>query len=78
VIIRGSGPDAAGWRDALATAYSPRRLVFAIPADAQDLPDSLAARRADEGRTMAYRCVGSECSLPVTSLEALPAPGTPL
>ena len=71
VIIRGSGREATEWRDALAAAYAPRRLVFAIPADERQLPGSLAARRAQDGATVAYRCVGSECALPATRLDAL-------
>jgi uncharacterized protein YyaL (SSP411 family) len=75
VIIRGSGREALQWMGALGTAFAPRRLVFAIPADERQLPGSLAARRAQEGVTIAYRCVGSECSPPATRLEALLEPG---
>lgn len=71
VIIRGSGREPTQWRNALGTAFAPRRLVFAIPADERHLPGSLGARRAQEGVTVAYRCVGSECSLPATGLDAL-------
>jgi uncharacterized protein YyaL (SSP411 family) len=71
LVIRGNGREPEDWRDALAKAYAPRRLVFAIPAGDQDLPGSLAARRAHEGKTVGYRCIGSECSLPATSLEGL-------
>ena len=67
VIIRGTPGEAARWRAELAAAYAPRRLVFAIPADANDLPGSLASRRPSHVGTVAYRCIGSECSLPATS-----------
>jgi uncharacterized protein YyaL (SSP411 family) len=71
IIIRGDEDEAARWRDSAAKLYSPRRLVFAIGSDAQDLPGALAERKAIPDQTVAYRCVGSQCSLPLTSWEAL-------
>ncbi len=73
IIIRGDEDEAARWRDSAAKLYSPRRLVFAIGADAKDLPGALAERKALPDQTVAYRCVGSQCSLPLTSWEALAA-----
>ncbi len=73
VIIRGEPGEIASWRGALARQYAPRRLVLAIPGDCRDLPGALAERAARRGETVAYRCVGSTCSLPITSLEALVA-----
>ncbi len=70
VIVRG-GDEARRWRDSAAKLYAPRRLVFAIDATEDDLPGALAERRAVDGETVAYRCVGTHCSLPVTSWEAL-------
>ena len=55
---------------ALATLYAPRRMVFAIPADAADLPEALASKRAREG-TVAYICQGPQCSEPITELPRL-------
>jgi uncharacterized protein len=71
VIIRGKADDVASWRAAVMRSYAPRRLVFGIPADCGSLPGALTERAAREGQTVAYRCVGSTCSLPITSLEAL-------
>ena len=71
VIIRGDPQVIAKWRDACARIYAPRRLVFAIPRDCGDLPGALAERRAGTGEALAYRCVGSHCSLPIASLDAL-------
>jgi hypothetical protein len=48
-------------------------MVFAIPATSLDLPGALAERAARDGETVAYRCLGSQCSLPLASLEALAA-----
>ncbi|MDX1507166.1 MAG: thioredoxin domain-containing protein, partial [Woeseiaceae bacterium] len=65
VIVRG-GDEARRWRDANARLYSPRRLLFAIPTDAGDLPGALAERAAREGETVIYRCIGTQCDLPLT------------
>jgi uncharacterized protein YyaL (SSP411 family) len=73
IVIRGPPDDIARWRDSAARLYAPRRLVFAIDGAAIDLPGALAERRAVPGQTVAYRCVGSHCSLPLSSFEALAA-----
>jgi hypothetical protein len=73
VVIRGEADEIAAWREAVTRIYAPRRLVFAIPAECENLPGALAERRARAGKTVAYRCQGSRCSLPVTSLDALAA-----
>ncbi|NNF50276.1 MAG: thioredoxin domain-containing protein, partial [Woeseiaceae bacterium] len=71
IVIRGEGADIARWRESAAGVYAPRRLVFAIPAGEAGLPGALAERAPIEGETVAYRCVGTHCELPVTSWEAL-------
>jgi hypothetical protein len=71
VIIRGEDDEIGAWREAVLKIYAPRRLVYAIPADSTGLPGALAGRAARTGGTVAYRCHGSQCSLPITSLDAL-------
>ena len=73
IVIRGDKDEIARWRDAAARLYAPRRLVFAIDADALDLPGALADRAAIHGETVAYRCLGTHCEMPVTTWEALAA-----
>lgn len=79
IIIRGktdrdvASGEAERWRDSAAKLYSPRRLVFAIPGNEVGLPGALADRAARPGETLAYRCTGSTCSLPLTTWEALAA-----
>ncbi len=73
VIIRGAEDEIRRWSRSAAKLYAPRRLVFAIPADAEQLPGALSDRAAVDGETVAYRCLGSHCELPVTSWEALAA-----
>jgi uncharacterized protein YyaL (SSP411 family) len=71
IIIRGDEQEIGNWRASAAKLYAPRRLVFAIPADKKELPGALAERKPQDGETIAYRCVGTHCSLPLTSWEAL-------
>ena len=73
VVIRGTPEECARWRDSAAKLYAPSRLVFAIGTDDGDLPGALAERRAVDRETVAYRCIGSRCELPVTTWEALAA-----
>ncbi len=71
IVIRGDAEEINRWRDAAARLYAPRRLVFAIDADAPDLPGALSFRAAINGETVAYRCLGTHCEMPVTTWEAL-------
>ena len=71
IIIRGSADVITQWRGLVAKLYAPRRLVFAIDAAETDLPGALADRKALDGETVAYRCLGTHCELPLTSWEAL-------
>jgi uncharacterized protein YyaL (SSP411 family) len=73
VVIRGSGDEIDRWSAAAARLYAPRRLVYAIPAGEVGLPGALAERVARDGETVAYRCLGTHCELPVSSWEALAA-----
>jgi len=71
IVIRGAAPDIGRWRDTAAKLYAPSRLIFAIDEDAAALPGMLAERKPLPGETVAYRCVGTHCELPVTTWEAL-------
>ena len=73
IVIRGEAEEIARWRDSAAKLYAPRRMVFAIPAEAPGLPGALAERPPIDGETVAYKCVGTHCQLPVTTWEALAA-----
>ena len=73
IVIRGDAADIENWRQSAAKLYAPGRMVFAIARDVNELPGALAMRAAINGETVAYRCVGSHCELPVTSWEALAA-----
>ncbi len=71
IVIRGADEEIQRWCEASARLYAPRRLVFAIPANAENLPGVLADRMAIDGETVAYRCLGTHCEMPVTTWEAL-------
>ncbi len=71
IILRGEPAEIARWQVSAAKIYAPRRLLFAIPENAAELPGALAQRRAVANKTIAYRCVGPTCSLPMDSWEAL-------
>ena len=73
IVIRGDASNITAWRNSAARLYAPARIVLAIDADEQDLPGLLAERKAIAGETVAYRCVGTHCELPVTTWEALAA-----
>ena len=71
IVMRGPAVEIAEWQAKLAAVYAPRRLVFAIDAAESELPGALAARKAPATGSAAYRCVGPQCSLPLTSWAAL-------
>ena len=73
IVIRGGAETMHRWRDAALQLYAPHRMVFAIPENEQNLPALLAERTAEPGETIAYRCVGTHCELPVRSWESLAA-----
>ena len=77
IIIRGDMDEIARWRDAAAKLYAPQRLVFAIAADAAKLPAALADKKALDGKTVAYRCLGMHCEAPLTTWAALAAQLSP-
>lgn len=71
IVIRGEAVEVCRWRDSASKLYAPARLVFAIEENVADLPGLLAERKAVPGETLAYRCVGTHCELPVNTWEAL-------
>jgi uncharacterized protein YyaL (SSP411 family) len=72
VIIRGNTQEMVEWHRVALLLYSPRRLAFAIPADASGLPEALAAKAPRDG-TVAYLCRGESCSAPLSTLSEFSA-----
>jgi uncharacterized protein YyaL (SSP411 family) len=73
LVIRGEGDELAVWQAAAQGAYSPDRLVLAIPSGETDLPGSLSGMRPGTG-VRAYRCVGTRCEAPSGELDAVRRP----
>ena len=72
VILRGETEEISRWALAIGAVYTPKRLIFAIPDDAMDLPAALSVR-TPAGRPIAYICRGTTCSRPLDSLETIAA-----
>jgi uncharacterized protein YyaL (SSP411 family) len=70
LILRGPRAEITNWARELHKLYAPRRMVLAVPADAQDLPAALE-EKASRGSAVAYVCHGSTCSAPIDSLGGL-------
>jgi uncharacterized protein YyaL (SSP411 family) len=76
VIVRGPETELPRWLQAAAEGYAPGSTAFGIPAEAGGLPAGLAARSAQPGVTLAYRCAGTQCEPPVSEPAALARPAT--
>jgi len=77
LILRGPQAEITSWARELHKLYAPRRIVLAVPDDAEDLPPALA-EKTSRGATIpggdtavAYVCKGSTCSAPIDSLSGL-------
>jgi len=70
VIVRGPAEQSGAWTRQINKRYAPRRMSFALPEDANDLPAVLAEKRA-LGTTTAYVCAGMACSAPIKDLNEL-------
>lgn len=68
IIVRGPRDQLADWLAIIKADYRPLRSVYAIPHEANDLPAGLASKSSLPGTTIAYRCIGQQCSAPVDSL----------
>lgn len=70
IILRGQGQPLADWQQQGQAGYSPRQALFAIPADAADLPPALAEKTLPTAHPIAaYVCQGTQC-LPSCTEEA--------
>ena len=70
IILRGEEEVITEWRQQIDPLLDVRSLVFAIPADAPDLPALLREKQTDQAAT-AFICAGFVCQEPVSDLEAL-------
>jgi uncharacterized protein YyaL (SSP411 family) len=70
VILRGAASAIQPWLRELNAVFAPRRWTLAVPADATGLPQAIASKPAKEG-ALAYVCRGTQCTAPISSLDAL-------
>jgi len=70
-VIRGEAPALQEWKHKLDSHYVARRMIFAIPASEVSLPGLLGERRADNNRTIAYICSGTQCYPPISHVGEL-------
>ncbi len=66
IILRGQPEAMASWQQLANRQYAPRRLLFAIPAGAGDLPELLQGKTPMDA-VVAYPCRGVQCQPPVTT-----------
>ncbi|MBI1195079.1 MAG: DUF255 domain-containing protein [Gammaproteobacteria bacterium] len=71
IVIRGAGSELDAWHKAALAGYAPRRMVVAIPNDAEDLPKVLADYLPAAQGCVAYCCSGLQCEPPIHDLDAL-------
>jgi uncharacterized protein YyaL (SSP411 family) len=65
LVIRGTPPELDRWLEAAQAYYRPGNLVLGISSGALGLPPGLSDKVALAGRTVAYRCRGSQCDPPI-------------
>jgi uncharacterized protein len=70
VILRGEASAIQPWLRELNAVFAPRRWTLAVPADATGLPQAIASKPATAG-ALAYVCRGSQCTAPISALDAL-------
>jgi hypothetical protein len=70
IVVRAEGAALAQWQRKAQEHYAPRRLVFAIPSTAENLPGALGEMQAGSA-PLAYRCFGTSCEAPLTHLGGL-------
>jgi hypothetical protein len=71
IIIVGEKNKISEWTKSTNKIFSPKRMIFSIPNNEKDLPESLAIKRSNKGKTMAYICKGHICTEPIEKFEDL-------
>lgn len=69
VILRGEENRLEGWRNLARQYMRPDLIVLAIPADAENLPVSLASKAAPDDGILAYPCRGTACYPAISDID---------
>ncbi len=70
IILRGDEASMLSWREAILPRLKPGQMAFFVPADAGDLPASIAQKASDSGPS-AWICEGFSCRVPLHDLESV-------
>jgi uncharacterized protein YyaL (SSP411 family) len=70
MILRGDPMELPRWQSAIRAQATTGQHLFAVPAEA-DVPSGLIRRCIPRGPACLYVCTGTQCSEPITSLQAL-------
>ena len=71
IIIRSPESEGEKWLKRCQQPFNPQRMIYAIPAQATDLPESIQSKFADQDKTLAYKCQGMSCEAPIDQLDKL-------
>lgn len=69
MIVQGEATATNQWKNAAQKAYNPRRFVFALPKNIDDLPAALKNKTLPDVEVAAFVCQGVQCLNPITSFE---------
>lgn len=70
MILRGDEATMLNWREAILPRLKPDQMAFFVPADAGNLPASIAQKASDTGPS-AWICEGFSCRAPIHDLESV-------
>jgi len=70
IILRADPPTLTAWQQHCRDNTGVRTRIYAIPSQAEELPEGLA-ERAVQGSATAYICEGFQCLAPIKDLESL-------
>ncbi|MEM7401468.1 MAG: thioredoxin domain-containing protein [Pseudomonadota bacterium] len=74
IILRGRQEKLSAWQEACHHGYAPQRMVYAIDAEANNLPGAIAEKKFKESsieEVTAYVCSGTHCDAPIESFAEL-------
>jgi uncharacterized protein YyaL (SSP411 family) len=71
IIIRGSGDELKQWQHICQQQFNPQTMTFAIPNNAEHLPEALQSKFSSNGKTLAYICRGTSCQAPINHITQL-------
>ena len=71
IIIRGSESECQQWKSYCQKDFNPHRLVYAVPNNADNLPEAIQSKYTNKNKTLAYVCTGTSCQAPIENIDLL-------